>query len=67
MPYFAGGMQIHTTTSESYLAICSKFGNKHIHDPKGCALEQGSANIFYKGTGDKYFRLCGPRGKIKDI
>ena len=53
--------------ANSYNHFRELFGNKHIHDPKGCALEQGSANIFYKGTGNKYFRLCGPRGKIKDI
>lgn len=67
MSYFASGMQIYTTTSESYLAIGSKFGDKHIHDPKSCALEQGSADIFYEGTDDKHLRFCGPRGENKDI
>jgi hypothetical protein len=30
-------------------------------------VEQGSANIFCKGQNRKYFRLCGPRGKLEDI
>jgi hypothetical protein len=31
------------------------------------ALVQGSANIFCKGPNSKYFRLCGPTGKLDDI
>jgi hypothetical protein len=31
------------------------------------SLIQGSANIFCKGPNSKYFRLCGPRGKLEDI
>jgi hypothetical protein len=30
-------------------------------------IGQGSANIFCKGPNSKYFRLCGPRGKLEDI
>jgi hypothetical protein len=30
-------------------------------------IDQGSANIFCKGPNSKYFRLCGPRGKLDDI
>jgi hypothetical protein len=30
-------------------------------------VDHGSANIFCKGPNSKYFRLCGPRGKLEDI
>ena len=33
MSYFAGGMQMDTTTWESYLAVNDKFDSKHSCDP----------------------------------